>query len=693
MKKLTFYISSLIFFWGMFASAQEQATHTIQNVQTVSSENYQSVTFNGIWSWFSDPRAVYYEGKHKRTYIGWIDNYGDVHIGYYDHDTQQVASQVIYDNLEIDDHDNPTILFDDEGKLLVFFNTHLQDERPLFMIRSLASESIEQWSPVQELFLNDDETYRKARILRHTYTNPVRLSEEDGAIYLFWRGVDLKPSYAVSKDNGETWSPGKILFQPEENYDLKRPYTKVYADGVSKIHFVFTDGHPNEGNTNALYYMYYEKGAFYKADGTKIKEVSELPLKQQELDVIYTSETIRLWNWDIAQDANGNPIVTYAVFPKDDEHVYCYATFTNNGWKNYALIDGGGWFPKTRANTKEAAPHYSGGIVIDHEDPNTVYLSVKRDSVFEIEQWTTQNKGKSWNVRSITKGSTKDNVRPFAVRGAQKGNPLQVVWLQNTNYVYYAFQTREKTASLAFDERYHSVVKMDILKPSLTKTQDPKALITFLRAVAENNLENPDHTFLKTDWNFGVWYSGIEAFAEITNEDRYRNELNNIRQYTTEETDEEALSLLDVIWSYQTPNERSYLQKIESLKVTDFPDVDADIVFASWIRAMERYGAEITTIEELKAYLIKSNEAFLELLTVNYEGKTYRTRALSIYVMAAGIRNGWFAEKHTQEVVQQWKLLQEELLTKKYLKTLDVATSGAVLLAGAEVFEMLQRKR
>lgn len=30
-------------------------------------EAYQSFTDNGAWCWFSDPRAIYYEGKHKRT--------------------------------------------------------------------------------------------------------------------------------------------------------------------------------------------------------------------------------------------------------------------------------------------------------------------------------------------------------------------------------------------------------------------------------------------------------------------------------------------------------------------------------------------------------------------------------------------------------------------------------------------------
>jgi len=313
--KLFGYFLIFFFLLGAKGLSQEKAIHAYIKSNAISSENYKSMTFNGVWSWFSDPRAVYYEGKYKRTYAGWIDNYGDVHIGYYDHDTKQIESKVIYDNLEIDDHDNPSILFDDIGRLLVFFNTHLQDERPLFMRTSTNSEDISDWSPLRELYLNNDQKYANAEVNRHTYTNPVRLSNEDGKIYLFWRGMDLKPSYSVSIDNGKTWSKGEILFKPNNDTELKTPYTKVYSDGISKIHFTFTDGHPTKEKKNGLYYMYYENGAFYKANGTKIKDITQLPILQDELDVIFESETIKLWNWDIAEDVSGNPIVTYVKFP------------------------------------------------------------------------------------------------------------------------------------------------------------------------------------------------------------------------------------------------------------------------------------------------------------------------------------------------------------------------------------------
>ena len=75
--------------------SQDFVKHRILKNKHQSSETYQSMTFNGSWCWFSDPRAVYYEGNHKRTYSGWIDNYGDVHIAFYDHETKEIQSTVV----------------------------------------------------------------------------------------------------------------------------------------------------------------------------------------------------------------------------------------------------------------------------------------------------------------------------------------------------------------------------------------------------------------------------------------------------------------------------------------------------------------------------------------------------------------------------------------------------------------------
>lgn len=528
----SFYIFLLLSY--IFSSTHSQAfvKHKIMNETGLDSETYSSMTFNGAWCWFSDPRAVYYEGKHKRTYTGWVDNYGDLHIGQYDHETQRIHSHVIYDNLEIDDHDNPSIIFDDNGRLIVFFNMHMRGEQPLFMIKSKNPENIESWGPVKELFLNE-ESLRDLGSMNHTYTNPVRLSEENGRIYLFWRGVDGKPCFSYTDDDGEKWAPGKIFFMPERIYGFRRPYTKIYSDGKSRIHFVLTDGHPRRENENSIYYMYYEGGSFFRANNEKICDMDDLPVKPEETDKVYDAslQGAKAWNWDIAVRENEKPVIAYVKFPDDSSHIYCYAQWDGKSWQNFDLINSGKWFPETPEGVTEPEPNYSGGMSIDKETPGIVYLSVNRDSIFEIEKWTRPAKGKTWKVEKITSGSGKNNVRPFAIRGSAPGTEPQVLWMQNTKYLHFAYGSQLEAMGGTFKDRFHSSIKMDIVSPAVYDPMEKKDILAIMHKAADWQLSNPRYDINPIDWHYGAFYTGLRALYELDPGNRYLNELLNIGQH------------------------------------------------------------------------------------------------------------------------------------------------------------------
>jgi len=103
----------------------------------------------------------------------------------HDHNTGESQTKVLYDNLEIDDHDNPAIVFDEDGHLLVFFCTHMQGGKPLYMVRSTEPENIEQWTDVKELHLNA--AVNGKRNMHHCYSHPIRLTGENNRLFLFWR--------------------------------------------------------------------------------------------------------------------------------------------------------------------------------------------------------------------------------------------------------------------------------------------------------------------------------------------------------------------------------------------------------------------------------------------------------------------------------------------------------------------------
>ncbi len=507
-------------FWGFifsviyFLVAGSNVFAQGEQADGMSGSRYTSMTFDGAWCWFSDPRAIYHEGDHQRTYATWINSYGDIEVGYYDHSTGNISTAVIEDNFQADDHNNPSLVIDSDGRLMIFYSEHAT-EKPIYMRKSVHPEDITGWEDRRSLDLNDAEKYQSYSDT-YTYTNPQYLAQED-KLFMFWRGSDFKPNYAVSQDGGKTWSDGRILILPDRKYRDRRSYLKVSSNGEDRIHLAFTDGHPRREPTNSIYYMYYQGGAFYKADGTKIKEIGDEPVSPGETSRVYNAAPSkeRAWIWDVTGDEDGNPVLVYAKFPDNKTHIYSYARWDGSNWQNYEMIDSGPWFPETPEGQDEPEPNYSGGVVMDHENPNTVYLSRQKQGVFEIEQWSTSTGGESWDHKVVTQNSEQDNVRPFAVRNAEEGNPLQFLWMKNTRYIHYT--------------DYLSSIQMSTAPKSEESPLDATAVKTLMTRVADWQLENPiDHN--KLNWHYGAFYAGVWSLYETTGANRYKNKIRNVGQ-------------------------------------------------------------------------------------------------------------------------------------------------------------------
>ncbi|MGD1892758.1 MAG: BNR-4 repeat-containing protein [Cyclobacteriaceae bacterium] len=437
MQNCLFSLVAIALITGLNYSCTSPSDTSAETASKDSISGFASFTEDGAWCWFSDPRALFYQGEHARTYAGWIDQFGNVTVGYYDHDTQEISQKVLHEELEVDDHDNPSLLIDEDGKLMVFYSKHSRSE-PIYLMRAQQAESINEWEPRQELVLNDTVAYAEFSNT-YTYVNIFRLSDEDNRLYLFWRGADFKPNVATSDDNGTTWSKGEILILPERVYRNRRPYLKASSNNQDQIHLAFTDGHPRNEPTNSIYYLVYRDGAFFKANGEKVANFSDIPIAPSAADMVYnaTETEEKSWIWDVAENENGQPVISYVRFPDDSTHVYYYAVWDGETWQNHKITEGGGWFPQTPEGVEEREPNYSGGVVLDHQNPSTVYLSREQNGVFEIERWTTNDQGANWINKAITQNSELDNIRPFVVRNYTPDNELRVLWLNVKHYQHY----------------------------------------------------------------------------------------------------------------------------------------------------------------------------------------------------------------------------------------------------------------
>lgn len=406
--------------------------------QPVAGEQAATLTADGAWCWFADPRAIC-GGPRDRLYAAWVTRAGDIQVGALDARSGKTHIETLHARLQHDDHDNPALLALPDGRLVAFYSRH--GGKKMWMRTSDKPWDISAWGKEQSLPVHTSKPPRKTI----TYPNPILLPEEDNRLWLFWRGDDWKPNLTWSDDLGKTFAPVQTLVKRKGAGLGNRPYTKVSQGRGGRIHVAFTDGHPRNEKFNSIHYLFYETGAWHRADGKLIGKLADLPLDPDATDLVYDARPsgARAWVWDIAEDKSGHPVIVYTRLPTPTDHRYHYARHDGKRWVDHEITPGGPWFPQTPAGKKEFENHYSGGLVLDHDDPSQVYLSrpVRPDSgVFEIEHWWTRDHGKTWKHEAITKNSQQNNVRPFVPRHHGAPNP-SVLWMHGPYVHYTRYQT------------------------------------------------------------------------------------------------------------------------------------------------------------------------------------------------------------------------------------------------------------
>lgn len=437
-------------------------------------EGTSELTNDGTWCWFQDPRAVYYEGSKKQTYTGWITHDGKVQVASYNHETGEVIIKSLIENFQVDDHNNPTFLVRPDGRILVAYSGHFYG--PMRVLVSTNPEDISSFGP--EANFGDNVTY----------ANPYQIG--DSTVMFYRDGVTWHPTMNVSLDGGVTWgTPQEFITR---NGSQQRPYVKYVQDSKGGMHLTFTTGHPRNEASNKIYYVYYINKKFYKADGTFIKNYTgsadALNIDSGEPETVYDASQGKGWTWDIGLDENEQPVILYAAFPDDLNHHYYYARWNGATWQNHHLVNSGRWFPQTPEGGTEAEPNYSGGMAIDPNNINIVYVSKQVNGIFELFKYQTPDKGVSWEITPITENSPEGtiNVRPVVPRGRKNGY-FDVMWMRGTYVTYENFLTSVMYHSPKDQKKFFD------FGPADSDVDSSAALVT------ENTLFNGEFGFESSD--------------------------------------------------------------------------------------------------------------------------------------------------------------------------------------------------
>jgi hypothetical protein len=383
---------------------------------TASASDHVVTWAPGAWSWFGDPRAVHVGGRGGPTFAGWIDWSGNITIGAFDPHFGALDEAVV-GHAYHDDHSDPSLLAEPDGRLTVFWSGHNGQE--LYYRTTLHPDDINSWTPVAQV----QQDIRGSD--GFTYPNPILLPAEHDQLYLFFRGADCRTPDGV-------WSRSHVAIRARG----QRPYVKIDDDGRGTIALAFTDGHPR--NTRAsIYYAAYRNGSLWTAGGRWIGRLGAPPIAPGRAQLVYDARAsgVPAWVWDVALGRRGRPVIVYATFPRHGGAVYWYAGYNGRRWVSHRLANGGG---SISPGTIES--EYAGGLALDHSDPSVVYASVQVHGGWEIQRWTTPDGGVHWRHATVVAADSTDNVRPVVPRGYD-GGPMGLLWLRGSYLTYTTYRT------------------------------------------------------------------------------------------------------------------------------------------------------------------------------------------------------------------------------------------------------------
>gem|GEM_PF-762395 len=418
-------------------------------------EQFSAMTNDAIYTWYAEPKAIYYEGTHKRTYMAWNTSTGTKGIAYYDHDTKDTLVTTLPPMpYGADDHNHPAIIARPDGKIVIFCTGH--DGGNITELISKNPEDITSWeSPI---YPGGNGGY--------CYPNAIFLKGEgtQGRMYLFFRDnsggypdgtVTWEPCFCFSDDWGLTWSRKYHMFTGGSY----KPYCKYASDDSLEIHVV-VERENRQGNSavKPIYFMKYKGGNWYCANGRQLATMETLPVHDYQMDTIFYANRFGCSNtcYDLALDANNNPVTVMDMYKDTSINIYWYMRWTGTTWFKTPFVNSGRY--------RGAQSGFAAGVTLDHENPSNVYVCRQMlapsaapfnlaDTSYtnyktnlkatcwttsayphELEKWTTKDGGATWDTMPITRNTNSTvymntNCLPCVPRHHKPGTKIEVMWL------------------------------------------------------------------------------------------------------------------------------------------------------------------------------------------------------------------------------------------------------------------------
>ena len=201
---------------------------------------------NGGWCWFQDQRALF--TSDDRLIVGSVPNpagtngparASTVEAATYDVRTGRINVDRLHSGLGSDDHNAPAFIETRPGRVVSAWTGHAIE--PAIHVASQDADS-RTWDLPSPVPRPDTLAGKKV-----SYSDLISLSAENqgrGRLYDFYRGEAFNPNLLISDDEGRSWRyGGRLLTEADQ-----RPYVRYSGNGVDRIDFIASQGHPSDIN-------------------------------------------------------------------------------------------------------------------------------------------------------------------------------------------------------------------------------------------------------------------------------------------------------------------------------------------------------------------------------------------------------------------------------------------------------------
>lgn len=435
----------------------------------------------GSWCWFQDKRVIldHVNSDNPILITGVVtfgerssDKRGDIDLYWAELSSNKQKPLVsrtrftLDDQLQMDDHASPSFMIRPDGRYLVNWSKHGNDQ----FIRTRISVNPGDPSTWTDIAKSD------APRSGITYTNPQYLADANDGEGMIFNGIRSKgfdSNFLTSKDLGENWQYGGQILNARDPWpdhaDGGRAYVKYAGDGKSKVHLFATDDHPRVNfnddrsapgnNLNSIYHAYIEDGKLHKSDGTVIDDnlydedaapPTDMTLLLKDRSVINGKAMRRGWITDIKITPDGYPfgVIQFRAEDSTEDHRYFYVRFDGQKWHvNFMAYAGDNFGPVNEGD-------YTGLASVDAANPNVVFISTSSNPVTgtplisteteqrqnEIYMGRTENLGETWQWSPLTQNSPKDNLRPIVPKW--KNGKSVVLWMKGNYPKFYEYDTK-----------------------------------------------------------------------------------------------------------------------------------------------------------------------------------------------------------------------------------------------------------